>query len=178
MSGKITKESDVKTGKGGKIALIACSAIIVVLAGAIVYLLQDKGGEDEASRRSVVVNEENAKEVISEMLEQERVPIGSYQVTMNSIWNFTNGSAASDNAYVENAEANTNAVYFDVVRSDTEETIFESPILPVGTHLDEITLDSRLPEGTYDCVLTYHLLNENDEPISKVNVGLTIVIEK
>ena len=95
---------------------------------------------------------------------------------MNSTWNFSSGDVPSENAYVENAEANTNSVYFDVTRTDTEETIFESPILPVGSHLENITLDSNLPAGTYDCLVTYHLLDENDESMSTVKLTLTINI--
>lgn len=164
--------------RGGKIVFIVCIAVIIALAGVILYLLSDRNGGEEAPQRDVIVNEENAEEVAAEMVGKERTPVGSYQVTMNSTWNFADASSASENAYVENAEANTNSVYFDVVRSDTGETILESPILPVGAYWDEITLDSKLPAGTYDCVLTYHLLDENDDPISKVNVGLTIVIEQ
>lgn len=174
----ISQKKNEKAEKGGKIALILCIVVILVLAGVISYLLLHQSGGEERTKREVVVNEENAEKVAAEMVEKERVPVGSYQVTMNSTWNFADGTAVSDNAYVENAEANTNAVYFDVVRSDTEETILESPILPVGTHLDEITLDSDLAAGSYDCVLTYYLLDDDDEPVSKVNVGLTIVIEQ
>lgn len=161
----------------GKIALIICIIVIVVLAGAITFLvLGNKEKEAEKPKRNVVVNVENAENIASEMIEQERTLPGHYQVAMNSTWNFENGAAESDNAYVENAEGNTNPVYFDVVRSDTEETIFASPILPVGTYLNNITLDEKLEAGTYDCVCTYYLLDEDEEPISKVNVGLTIVV--
>lgn len=161
--------------KGGKIALIVCIVVIVALLGVVIFLLTRK--EDEGPRRNVVVNEDNVAQIIEEMEESERVPQGSYEMTMNSTWYFDNGASASDNAYVENSVTNTNPVYFDITRSDTEETIFESPILPLGSHLDSITLDENLPAGTYDCVMTYHLLDENDESISTVNVSLTIVIE-
>lgn len=161
--------------KGGKIALIVCIVVIVALLGVVIFLLTRK--EEEGPRRNVVVNEDNVAQIIEEMEESERVPQGSYEMTMNSTWHFDNGASASDNAYVENSVTNTNPVYFDIARSDTEETIFESPILPLGSHLDSITLDENLPAGTYDCVMTYHLLDENDESISTVNVSLTIVIE-
>lgn len=178
MAEKAAKRTNEKTGRGGRIALFVCIGVIVVLAGVVIYLLLNKDNKEKAPKREVLVNEQNAEKVVTDLAEKERTPVGSYRATMNSTWNFTDSASASDNAYVENSEANTNAVYFDVVRSDTNETILESPILPVGTYWDEITLDSELPAGTYECVLTYHLLDENEEPISKVNVGLTIVIEQ
>ena len=125
-------------------------------------------------KRNVVVNKDNVEEVLEQL--EDPVPPGSYEVKMKSTWNFASGDAPSDNAYVENVEANTNSVYFDVTRADTEETIFESPILPVGSYLDNITLDSNLPAGTYDCLVTCHLLDENDESISTVKLTLTINI--
>lgn len=170
-------ETKEKTQTKGKLVLIICIAVIVVLAGAITFLLLgNKGKGAEKPKRDVVVNVENAEKIASEMIENERTLPGHYQVAMNGIWNFEDGAAESENAYVENAAGNTNPVYFDVVRTDTEETIYASPILPVGTYLEHITLDKKLGAGTYNCVCTYYLLDEEEEPISKVNVGLTIVI--
>ena len=77
---------------------------------------------------------------------------------------------------MENAEANENPVYFDIARSDTDEMIYESPVIPVGDHLDDITLDKELPDGTHDCVMTYHLLDDEEETVSTVKVGVKIVI--
>ncbi|MCD8000828.1 MAG: hypothetical protein LUH21_26790 [Clostridiales bacterium] len=164
-----------KAQSRGKITLMICLAVIITLAGILTYLLLN-GKEAEKPKRNVVVNEENAEKIASEMIEEEKTPLGYYEVTMNSTWSFEDGASASDNAYVKNSQGNTNSVYFDVVRSDTEETIYASPILPVGTHLESITLDEKLEAGTYDCVCTYYLLDEKDNPLSKVNVGLTIVI--
>jgi hypothetical protein len=166
-----TEEAVKEKKKGGKVILAICIVFIVILC-VIIYLLLQK---DDKEKRDVVVNEDNVEEILSEM--GERVPAGSYQVTMNSTWFFENGAESSDNAYVENAEANTNPVYFDITRSDTEETIFESPVIPVGKHLDDITLDTELPAGQYDCVLTYHLLDDEEETMSTVRVSLNIVVQ-
>lgn len=174
MSNTEPKSSDAVEKKGGrKKKIIICIIIIIMalLAVAAYFLLnRDK-------KRNVVVNEDNVEELIAAMEESERTPLGSYEMTMNSTWYFDNGSSASSNAYVENSVANTNSVYFDVTRSDTGETILESPILPVGSHLTDITLSEQLSAGTYDCVLTYHLLDENDVSIRTVMVSLSIVIE-
>lgn len=156
--------------KGGKIALVICIILIALLCIVIYFLLH----KDDEKKRDVVVNEDNMEEILSDML--EGVAPGTYQVTMNSTWHFENGTASSNNAYVENAEANKNPVYFDIARSDTNETIYESDIIPVGSHLKNITLDKELPDGSYDCVMTYHLLDDDDNDISTVKVGLKIVV--
>ncbi len=169
----VNEEVKSEKKKGGKILLVLCIIVIVALC-VIIYLLLHKG-EDDKTKRNVIVNEDNVEQVLSEI--EERVPAGSYEVMMNSTWNFKNGTASSEDAYVENSTANHNPVYFEVTRSDTQETILESPIIPVGSHMNNITLDEELSAGTYDCVLTYHLLDDEEETVSTVRVGLTIVIE-
>ncbi len=175
--GEVSNQKDKDNGKkGGKIAIAICIIVIIVLLGVVLYLLF--GRKEEPLNRNVVVNEDNVEKVLEELDEKESVPVGYYETIMNSTWNFKSGDVPSDNAYVENAESNTNSVYFDLIRTDTEETIYESPILPVGSHLENITLDTDLPAGTYDCVVTYHLLDEEDKSISTLKVTVTVVIEQ
>lgn len=177
MSNTEPKNNEEGKKKGGKIVLIICIVIILALIGVVIYLLTNKESEEQGPR-NVVVNEDNVEEIIEQMQDSDRVADGYYEMTMNSTWYFENGTAASENAYVENTVTNTNAVYFDIMRSDTEETIFESPVIPVGSHMEGITLDKALDAGTYDCVLIYHLLDdEYENEISTVRVSLTIVIE-
>lgn len=172
------QEKNGKNGKGGKIAFAVCLVLIIVLLGVVIFLLLRGQEEEEPKRRNVIVNEDNVDEVLESLAEEGYVPPGYYEVTMNSTWNFTSGDAPSTNAYVENARTNTNPVYFDVAREDTGETIYESPIIPVGSHLDEITLDTVLEVGTYDCILTYHLLDEEEQEISTLQITVQIVIEQ
>ncbi|NBK94275.1 hypothetical protein D5278_20375 [bacterium 1XD21-13] len=170
------QDKNGKKGKGGKIAFAVCLVVIVALLGVIIFLLSRGQEEEEPKRRNVVVNEENVDEVLESLVEEGYVPPGYYEVTMNSTWNFTSGDVPSENAYVENANTNTNPVYFDVIREDTGETIYESPIIPVGSHLDEIALDTVLEAGTYDCILTYHLLDEEEQDVSTLQLTVQIVI--
>lgn len=172
------QEKNGKMGKGGKIAFAVCLVVIVALLGVVIFLLFRGKDEEEPKRRNVVVNEDNVDEVLESLAEEGYVPPGYYEVTMNSTWNFESGDAPSTNAYVENAQTNTNPVYFDVVREDTGETVYESPILPVGSHLDEIVLDTALEAGTYDCILTYHLLDEEEQDISTLQLTVQIVVNQ
>ena len=173
ISQKLSQGTEKKS-KTNLIVIAVCAVVAIVVVVALVLVLT-KGSAD-AEKRNVIVTPDNVEEVLSDMQDQQ-VQSGSYEVTMNTTWNFDKGDAASSNAYVENSTANQNNVYFDIVRSDTNETIFKSPIIPLGSHLENITLDTPLDKGTYDCVLTYHLLDDNEKPISKLNISLTIVIE-
>ena len=173
ISRKLSPNTETESKKKAIIAL-ACIFVLFVVAVLVAIALA------APNRREVVRNEvvtpENVDEIIAEL--PERTPPGEYEVKMNTTWVFETGESASSNAYVENSKANTNAVYFDIIRSDTEETIYQSPTLPVGSHLEGITLDTALEAGSYPCMLTYYLLDDEGEPISKLNINLDITVTR
>ena len=173
---KTSKETSNKQ-KGGKIALVVCGIVICVLIAVICVLVLRPNEEDEKEKRNVVVTKDNVEEVVQEMEEELSSGPLYYTATMNSTWYFADGTSASTNAHVENSEDNATDVYFDVIRTDTNETIYESPILPRGSQLEQITLGTDLDAGEYDCVLIYYLIDEEQEVLSTVRFALTIVVE-
>lgn len=172
------KKGDTTEKGGKKTIFVLCIIAIVVLLVLVVYLLatRNQGKDEDVVNRNVVVNEENVEDVLQKLEEEELTPPGYYEVMMNSTWNFASGDVPSNNAYVKNVETNTNSVYFDVERVDTGEVVYESPILPVGSYIENITLGSDLEDGTYECILTYHLLDEKNRSISTLKMTLTLVI--
>ena len=103
--------------------------------------------------------------------------MGYYEARMSTIWTFPNGDSVSPDAYVENVPNNTHDVYFDVLLGDAEETIYESPVIPRGAHLDNIKLDRSLAAGSYDAVIVYHLVDEQQRTISTLRMAITLVVE-
>ncbi len=165
------------------IVLLICAVVIIIFLAVIAVLLI-KGGdkEEETSKRSVVVNEDNVEEVVEEIVEEtkknEIVPPGNYIVTMCTDWHFANGDEASDNARVENDAMNTNDVYFDVFLAEDESNpIYESPIIPLGGYLDNIKLDTPLDAGVHDCIIVYHLVDENQQSISTLRIAFKITVD-
>jgi len=165
-------------GKGGKIAIIVGGVTIIVLLVVVIVLLL-RGQVKEETKRNVVVGQNNVEEVVEELASAEYVEPGYYNASMSNIWHFADGEAESEDAFVENKKENTNDVYFDVfLASDEEKPIFQSPVLPRGSELKGIKLDTPLEAGTYDCVLVYHLVDEEQKSISTLRVGITIIVEK
>jgi hypothetical protein len=172
-------------GKSSRVnpLIIGGGVVIVVLVGVIVALVMNLNrGEPQNTRegmeqRAVVINEDNVDEVLQEVIEDPWVPPGYYEVTMNTTWHFPDGASPSSDAYVENVEGNTNDVYFDVQLHDTEEVIYESPVIPRGAHLDNITLNRVLDAGEYDCVVEYHLVDEQQKTLSTLNMAITVIVE-
>lgn len=162
--------------------------VIVALLGVIVFLLLGRGDNTPASapepveesttqQRAVIVNEDNAEQVAEEILNEPPVAMGYYEVSMNFSWMFPDGESPSSNAYVENKATNTNAIYFDVVLEEDESVVlYESPVLPLGTRINEIALAQDLDAGTYPCVIIYHLVDDQQRTLSTLRMNLEIVV--
>jgi hypothetical protein len=177
------------SGKGGKglvVGIVVAVIVILALVGVIIFLVLTKSKDAPApiaeeqteERRNVVVTPDNVEEVIEKMNEEQFTEPGFFETSMTNVWHFTNGKATSQDAYVANVVNNTNDVYFDIVlESDESKTIYKSPVIPRGSSLEQIALDTPLEAGTYECVMIYHLVDENQKTISTLRVGITVIIE-
>jgi hypothetical protein len=156
------------------IILITAIVVVCILAGVILFLLSGK----DSQVYNAVVTPDNVEEVIDQQSQEDYTPIGSYEVNMNTDWVFPDGASASTNAYVGNNTSNQNTVFFTIALTDDERQIYESPLIPPGSHLEDLKLDEDLDAGTYGAVLTYHLVDEENQEISSVAVNITITIEQ
>ncbi|MBE5843395.1 MAG: hypothetical protein E7302_04330 [Butyrivibrio sp.] len=183
-----TSEQRVDTPNGGKVGIIIGIVVIILLLVIVIILLLTRGSsavkeEVQEEKRSVVVTEENAGDVIKDMVEtkdEEAAPETSYySATMNYEWRFPTGDAASSNAYVENNTDNSTAVYFDVVLADDEnEVIYNSPVIPVGSSLSGFSLTKKLEAGSYDCICIYHLVDDDQNTLSTLRVKVKVIVEQ
>ncbi len=161
-----------------KTMMIVMGAVIAVMAVAIVVLAIRKPEEEQEPMRNVVVTPENLDEVIDQINERDFTMPGYYTVNMATEWHFPKGDEISYDARVDNIAENTNNVYFDVFLASDESTpIYQSPVIPVGGFLELIALDTPLEMGTYDCVMVYHLVDDEQETISTLRVAFTIIVE-
>lgn len=169
-----------KIKKGGILLGCAVVLVIAVLIGIIIFLLLSRNAEPEEEKRNVIITPENVERVLEAIEEtKEMVTPGYYTVTMTPTWHFVSGSETSYDAMVENVEANTNDVYFDIVlEEDEKRVLYKSPIIPRGGRLEEIALEESLEAGNYDCVMIYHLIDEEQNTLSMLRVALRIIIEK
>lgn len=161
---------------GGLVVIIALLVVVIVMFARRTAKAPDTQAEGE-TRRSVVVTQDTAESIVDDLLQDNYVEPGYYSVSMNTTWHFATGDSVSEDAFVENLAENTNDVYFDVFLADNEdEAIYKSPVLPRGSELDEITLDTALEAGTYDCVMVYHLVDEDQNTVSTLRVAFDIIV--
>lgn len=148
--------------------------VFILLIVVIMFMVSRRRGSEEVNR---VVTPDNVEEIIANLDDSVRTPIGSYEVLMNTVWHFDDSSSGSRDAYVENSVNNLNTVFMTITLPESGEEIYKSPYIPVGGTLENILLDQTLAAGSYKTVLTYHLVNDSYEEISSVSVNVTIVIE-
>jgi len=179
-----SQQSDImgiKNRKSKTTVVILLMVFLVVIAtlASVVYFINKKDDNPSPSStpngRGTVVTLDNRDEILADL--NNKVGNGFYEIMMNVEWSFKNASTPSEDAYVANPTTNSNTVYFDVVIDSTGQTVYESPMIPVGYALQDITLKSDLAAGTYPCTLTYHLVDENSKDVSTLAVGVTLNIE-
>lgn len=156
------------------IIMIGFGILIAVCFGIVLHFLPGKDSESY----NVVVIPDNVEQIVSQLEQQEYTPIGSYEVTMNNDWVFPDGNSPSTNAYVENSVNNQNTIFFTISLSGEEDDIYKSPYMQVGSHLENIKFDKKLDAGSYDAVLTYHLVDDAQKELSHVSVSITITVQK
>lgn len=158
--------------KSSKKPVIALSVALCATAAVCVFLLLRQPKEEEPDRG--FVDRDNVGTIMSEM--GEKVENGMFECKMTTSWVFENGKAESTTAYVANVENNRHALYFDVYDRSTDELLYSSPILPLGTEIGNIKLDKDLDRGEYEAVVMYTLVDENEEEVSKVGFNITISV--
>ena len=163
--------------------IIGGMGVIIVLLVVLIVVMAKRGGNSAPpaaeEKRNTVVTQENVEQVVEEMAETEYVEPGYYTASMSTTWHFATGDAVSEDAYVENVANNTNDVYFDVfLEEDEENAILKSPVIPRGSEMTNIALDTPLDAGTHNCVMVYHLIDEDQNTVSTLRVGFTIIVEQ
>ena len=166
-------ENQKETANKGrrKMIIIAFVVLCAALVVCVVLLLQ-KTKPKELDRG--FVDESNKDTVMEDM--GDKVAEGMFECKMTTSWVFEDGKSESPNAYVANVENNLHTIYFDVYEKATEELLYSSPMLPVGTELDNIKLEKELQKGEYDAVVMYTLVDEDNEEVSTVGFNITISV--
>lgn len=181
-------QSEPKNSSQKKIMIIiAFIALIAALVVCIVLLflkptgdVQPTGVSDDSNSAAAValergfVSEDSAQDIVSEMA--DKVAEGMFECKMTTSWTFDDVESASHNAYVANVENNRYTLYFDVIEESTNEKLYSSPMLPVGTDIKDIKLEKSLPAGDYNAVVMYTMVDENYEEVSSVGFKITISI--
>ena len=142
----------------------------------IVFIAWFVAGTEKDLNRVTVPH--NVKAQIAALDEDDKIPLGSFQINMNNQWTFPTAKSTSADAYVSNYIGNTHSTYFTITLPNSEEVFYTSPLIPIGGTLKNITLDCDLPAGKHEAVLEYHLMESDGTEYSTLSVSIEINILK
>ncbi len=168
--------SQIGVKKNGKVIspILFLVPVVLILVAVGIFLIMS--GEEKV-QSNLVITPDNVEDVIEQLKEEDKTPVGSYEVTMTMNWTFDNGTAISKDASIKNVINNNNTVYVTITHPDTGEEIYKSPYIPVGSTLNNIKLDKDLAAGKYKATLTYHLMDESYNEVSTTALYVTINIK-
>ena len=159
------KEQEKKKSKG-KIVIIVLLLLVIAALGAVIFLLLNNKPPERDISEGLVVDESDI---------DQKAADARFTTDMNMIWTFPSGSKVSNNAEIGNSASNLYDCYFEVYLDDEERTLlYSSPVLPVGKRLDKLELNQTLPDGTYDAICTYYILDDEDPEKELGNVSFAV----
>ena len=115
-------------------------------------------------------------EEIAEKL-NEKVAEGMINISMNTAPYFEDGKAEG-NVMIVNESINNYPQQVEFIRNDTQEVIYQSKAIPVGSKIERAALDVELPAGTYECTAMFHNLDpDTGDIIGTAGAIITITIK-
>ena len=162
----------------GNIRVVLAVAFLVCAIGAgiflIIRLVSKPLTKEDARGQTGIVYDSSAveggwdnlsPEEIAEKL-NEKVAEGMINISMNTAPYFEDGKAEG-NVMIVNESINNYPQQVEFIRNDTQEVIYQSKAIPVGSKIERAALDVELPAGTYECTAMFH----NLDPVSGEIIG-------
>ena len=173
----------------GNIRVVLAFALLVCAIGAGIFLItrlvSKPLSKEEARAKAGIVYDSSAveggwdnlsSEEIAEKL-NEKVAEGMINISMNTAPYFENG-ASEGNVMIVNESINNYPQQVEFIRNDTQEIIYQSKAIPVGSKIERAALDVELPAGTYECTAMFHNLDpETGDIIGTAGAIITITIK-
>ena len=173
----------------GNIRVVLAVAFLVCVIGAGIFLItrlvsKPLTKEDARGQTGIVYDSSAVEggwdnlspEEIAEKL-NEKVAEGMINISMNTAPYFENG-ASEGNVMIVNESINNYPQQVEFIRNDTQEIIYQSKAIPIGSKIERAKLDVELPAGTYECTAMFHNLDpETGDIIGTAGAIITITIK-
>ena len=117
-----------------------------------------------------------SKEEIQEELNR-KVEEGMINISMNTSPIFPDGKSEG-NLMIVNELVNTYPQRVELIRNDTDEVIYSSAAIAVGSKIASAKLDVELPAGTYECTAMFHSLDpETGAVLGTAGAVVTVTVQ-
>ena len=117
------------------------------------------------------LSQEEVEAKLNEQLEE-----GMINISMNTSPYFEDG-ASKGNLMIVNETINRYPQKVEIIRNDTDEIIYTSGAIAVGSKIEAAALDADLDAGTYECTALFHNLDNSGNIIGSAGAIITITIK-
>ncbi len=170
-----------------KIVVGAGLLVLLLLCGiaADLFLFSGKGPGNQNNPVFGIAYDQNAEEGGWSALSEEeiaaalnsKVEAGMINISMNTSPIFPDGNSEG-NLMIVNELVNTYPQRVELVRNDTDEVIYSSAAIPVGSKIAAAKLDVELPAGTYECTAMFHSLDpETGAVLGTAGAVVTVTVQ-
>lgn len=172
--GQPPQEEDDDRKKKGFIFWIIFAGIALVIALLVGLWMFLGSTQWKGDARLGQLDNKSVEEIQAEL--DRIVEEGMMQISIASVAEFADGASEGE-LRIENAPSNKYAMQVDIKRKDNGEVIYTSDVLDPNYHIQFAPLDVDLPAGTYECIATFHALEQGShEEMGQAAAKITIVV--
>lgn len=159
-------------------------AVLIVIAVIVTFAVKDDNVETPDKNGGLLYDvsaieggwDNLSPEEIAARL-NEKVAEGMINISMNTAPYFESGDAEG-NLMIVNETVNNYPQMVEIVRNDTDELIYKSGAIPVGSKIERAKLMVELEAGTYDCTAFFHNLDpDTGDILGTAGAVITITIK-
>ena len=178
------EKRDAKSRTLVVLAVVGLAAALTLGIFTAVRMLRKPAASKDDSKTGIVYDDSAVEggwdnlspEEIAEKL-NEKVAEGMINISMNTAPYFEDGTS-DGNLMIVNESINNYPQKVQIVRNDTQEVIYESGAIAVGSKIERAKLDVVPPAGTYECTAYFHNLDpETGDIIGTAGAIITITIQ-
>jgi hypothetical protein len=170
------------------ILAIVVFVLIATVAVLVIILLNKKNGDDSSASTQTVseagilayetsaiaTDPETLQDLYNEMLEKAKE--GTMALEMQTEAISSDGTEFS--CYIANAINNEYDMFVVIYLDDTQEEIYRSGLIPLGSRLESFKSSKKLEPGTYVATIVYNQVEDDHATIhAQVNIGLNLNVK-
>lgn len=154
---------------------VCCAAVALALVGMVVLRVPSRNTlelDDNATMGPLPgIDMEQRQKELQQQLDETMVAF-----SINSSPVFASGRAEG-NLMLENPETNAKLLVVEIHLDSTDEIIYQSKALPVGSYIETARLDKVLDPGTYPATAYFKAYRESDQTfVGQAGAAITISV--
>ena len=173
-------EKPPKKSKKKPLIIAAACLLLLVIGGAAFWLTRADDGKDD----DPLALDDNATMGILPGVDiaerqaqlQEQLDEGMIAFSINSSPVFADGGAEG-NLMLENPGNNAKLLVVEIYIDDTQELVYQSKAIPVGSYIENVRLDKVLEAGEYQATAYFKAYREEDQSfIGQAGAAIKITV--